>query len=298
MLLNRPCPLCNHAGSQSFLSKSDLRLVRCLQCSMTYANPVSTEFASGEFYDRAGGEYLSPDKLESDYADVRFERELRLFRAHCPSGSVLDVGCSSGGFLYQLQKRFPHDYQVLGTDVSTGPLDHAAKMGVPVVIGNFLTEPFPGPFDAITFWAVMEHLFEPRAFLKRAASLLKPGGLCFILVPNLNSLAVRLLGARYRYIFPEHLNYFTPRTLRQFAGGDFAVVQLKSTHFNPVVFWQDFRRGAREVPRAERAQLLRRTNAWKKSHLMLPAMLAYHVAESALATFHLADNLVLIARKR
>lgn len=42
---------------------------------------------------------------------------------------------------------------------------------------------------------------EPKLFLQKAASILKPGGLCFILVPNMNSLAIRLLGAKYRYIF-------------------------------------------------------------------------------------------------
>ena len=115
----------------------------------------------------AGSEYLAPEKLESDYADVRFERELRLFRSYCRQGSVLDVGCSSGGFLYQLKKRFPNEYRILGTDVSTEPLAHAAKMGVPVAKGEFLTQTFAEKFDAVTFWAVMEHLAQPKYFCKK-----------------------------------------------------------------------------------------------------------------------------------
>ncbi|MDB6022772.1 MAG: SAM-dependent methyltransferase [Pedosphaera sp.] len=264
---------------------------------MVFASPVPAEMATGAFYDDAGGEYLSPDKLASDYADVRFERELRLFRSYCTGGAVLDVGCSSGGFLHQLTKRYPNDYKVLGTDVSTAPLEHAAKMGVPVARGDFLTHPFSGQFDAVTFWAVMEHLSEPRRFLERAASLLKPGGFCFILVPNLNSLAVRLLGSKYRYIFPEHINYFTPATLRKFAEREFTVLALKSTHFNPVVIWQDFRRGEREVPRAERSRLLKRTNAYKQSRWLWPLKLAYRATERSLGRFRLADNLVLIGKK-
>jgi len=210
---------------------------------------------------------------------------------------VLDVGCSSGGFLYQLKKRHPQDYTILGTDISSAPLDHAAKMGVPVVRENFLTCDFEELFDAITFWAVMEHLFEPQSFLKKAASLLKPGGFCFILTPNMNSLAVRLLGAKYRYIFAEHLNYFTPRTLRKFVEQELLVLKLKSTHFNPLVIWQDFCGGGREVPRAERAQLLKRTNAYKQSPWMLPAKAAYRATEMALGMFLMADNLVIIGQK-
>src|ERR1019366_384145 len=98
------------------------------------------------------------EKLESDYSDVRFERELRLFRARCKSGSVLDVGCSSGAFLYQLQRRFPRQYQICGTDVSGPPLDYAEKRGVPIVRESFLTHAFEETFDAVTFWAVVEHL--------------------------------------------------------------------------------------------------------------------------------------------
>ena len=222
---------------------------------MIHTNPVPAAMVTGAFYDEAGHEYLAADKLESDYASVRFDRELRLFRNLCPRGAVLDLGCSSGGFLYRLNHRFPQDYKILGMDVSSPPLDHAEKMGVPVIRENFLTHHFAEQFDAITFWAVMEHLFEPQLFLKKAAALLKPGGLCFILTPNMDSLAVRLLGAKYRYIFAEHLNYFTPATLRKFAEKEFAVVKLKSTHFNPIVIWRDYRGGEREVPRAERRQM-------------------------------------------
>ena len=296
--INRNCPLCDGPANQPFLAKLELRLVRCDRCGMIFVNPAPAVMATGVFYDRAGGEYLFPEKLESDYADVRFARELRQFRRHCPHGSVLDVGCSSGGFLYQLKRRFPGEYQLLGTDVSQAPLDHAAKMGVPVARGEFPAQTFEEEFDAVTFWAVMEHLFDPKLFLKKAAAVLKPGGHCFILTPNLNSLAVKLLGAKYRYIFPEHLNYFTPKTMRQFAELEFEVVALTSMHFNPLVIWQDFRGGARDIPRAERARLLKRTTGYKKSPWLGPVRLAYQAAELSLGRFFLTDNVVVVARKK
>jgi len=295
--LNRPCPVCDETAVKPFLRKLDMQLVCCARCSMIYANPVPMAMATGNFYDQAGCEYLTPEKLESDYADVRFERELRLFRTHCQRGSVLDVGCSSGGFLYQLKKRFPADYTILGTDVSTEPLDHASKMGVPVARGEFLTQSFAEKFDAVTFWAVMEHLAEPRAFLKKAGSILKPGGLCFILTPNLSSLAVRLIGAKYRYIFPEHLNYFTPQTMKKFAEVEFTVVGMKSTHFNPIVIWQDFRGGERSISRAERVQLLKRTTRYKQSKGMFLVKGAYQSIEFALGKLFLADNVAVVGRK-
>jgi len=296
----RACPVCGRTDAAAFLQKGELRLLRCRQCTMIYASPVPAEFATGEYYDQAGSDYyLSPAKLESDYAPVRFERELRLFRSHCRSGAVLDVGCSSGAFLFHLNQRFPGCYQVLGTDVSGPPLDYAEKRGVSVVRGNFLEQDFGGrKFDAVTFWAVLEHLLEPGQFLVKAESVLRPGGLCFVLVPNMKSLAARLLGARYRYIYPQHLNYFTKPTLTRLVEPRFSLVEVRYTHFNPVIVWQDWRSGGREVSNTDRAQLLQRTTSYKQNPLLRPVRALYGLTEKALAALNLADNLALVLRRR
>lgn len=299
-LASRACPVCGRHEAEAHLQKGELRLVRCRQCAMIYTDPVPAEFASGQYYDAAGADYyLSPAKLESDYAPVRFERELRIFRRHCAAGAVLDVGCSSGAFLFQLNQRFPGYYQVLGTDVSGPPLDYAERRGVPVVRGNFLEQDFgERKFDAVTFWAVLEHLLEPGQFLAKADSVLNPGGLCFVLVPNLKSLAARLLGARYRYVYPQHLNYFTKATLRRLVEPHFSLVEVRSTHFNPIVVWQDWRSGGREIPNRERAQLLQRTTSYKQNPLLRPVRALYALTEKALAALNLADNLALVLRRR
>jgi 2-polyprenyl-3-methyl-5-hydroxy-6-metoxy-1,4-benzoquinol methylase len=267
---------------------------------MLFANPVETRFIEGTAYqDLAKEYYLSPAKLESDYAPVRFRRELRLFRRYCRSGAVLDVGCSTGGFLHQLQKRYPGKYRVLGADVAGPALDHAESQGVPVLRSSFLDHDLgEEQFDAVTFWAVLEHLAEPRRYLAKAATLLRPGGHCFLLVPNLGSLAARYLGSRYRYLMPEHLNYFSAETLRRLLDRESSLElrSLRGLHFNPIVLWQDRRRRG-FVPEAERAQLLRRTTAWKQSWLLLPARLLYGLAEWSLARLGLADNLAAVLRK-
>lgn len=294
----RICPVCGSGNGSEYLHKGQLMLVQCTGCEMIYANPVPQDYASGKFYDDSSSYYLSAAKLESDYAEVRFARELRLFRAQCPSGKVLDVGCSSGAFLHQLAKQFPGNYEVLGTDASGPALDYAESRGVKVVRGDFLKQDFGGErFDAVTFWAVLEHLAEPGLFLEKSASLLRPGGLCFVLVPNMGSLAARVLGARYRYIYLQHLNYFTARTLERLARTWFSVVQCRYTHFNPLVIWQDWRDRGAEVSNEDRAELLRRTTVYKQTRWLLPVRAGYKVAEAALGTMKLADNLAIIFRK-
>jgi 2-polyprenyl-3-methyl-5-hydroxy-6-metoxy-1,4-benzoquinol methylase len=297
--IERPCPVCAGTGSTPFWRKSNLNAVRCCACSMVYATPVDAELASGRFYDRLGTSfYLAPAKLESDYAPVRFERELRLFRAHCPQGAVLDVGCSTGAFLDRL--RPSGAYTVTGTDVVGDALDFAASRGIETIRTPFLDHDFgPRRFAAVTFWAVIEHLVRPRAYLEKAVGLLEPDGCCIVLVPNLRSLAVRVCGVRYRYVMADHVNYFDRRTLAALAAGLTGArpTAIGTSHFNPVVIWQDWRGGLGRVSDTDRAQLLERTTRWKQDPRLGPIRTLYRLTEAVLARCGLADNLWMVLRR-
>jgi hypothetical protein len=78
----------------------------------------------------------------------------------------------------------------------------------------------------------------------------------------------------------------------------FSVIQLSTTHFNPIVIWQDWRGGGKEVTNRERAQLLQRTTAHKKSPLLRPVKVLYALAEKMLGALNLADNQVVVLRKK
>lgn len=264
---------------------------------MVYSLEVPVQYATGEFYDKGGPSfYLSKPKVESDYSAVRYKRELQLFRRFCKGGDVLDVGCSTGGFLFNLKRTFCGEYTVLGTDVVSAALTYAEGHGVRVVRGEFLNHDFgDARFDAVTLWAVLEHLVDPAKTLLKVNSILKPGGLCFILVPNLGSIAVRMLGARYRYFLQEHLNYFDSNTLRQIACKYFECLHLGTTHFNPIVIFQDLLNRSL-VSKEGRAQLLERTTGYKQSRALFPLRGIYWLCERVLQMFCLSDNLVFVGR--
>jgi hypothetical protein len=108
-----------------------------------------------------------------------------------------------------------------------------------------------------------------------------------------------MLGAKYRYILPQHINYFSPATLRRLvAESGFEVVRRTTTHFNPVVIVQDFLSKGSFVPDQDRAALLVKTNSLKSNPLLRPVQLAYFGAEAVLGGLGLADNIVVVGRKR
>ncbi len=300
-LVSRPCPVCGGSSSTERFKKQTLRIVGCDACSMVFADPIEKGWADGSYYDQLSGPfYLSQAKLEGDYATPRFARELRLFRRFCTGGTVLDVGCSTGAFLYQLGARFPGDYETMGIDVAGPALDHAASRGIRVLRESYLDTPISdGSLSAVTFWAVMEHLENPGHFLAKTARLLKPNGVCFLLVPNYRSLAVRLLGQKYRYIFPQHVNYFSRSTLRRFVSGQSSLTPVLETsmHFNPLVIAQDWRGRGEFVADRDRAELLKRTTAYKQSKAMMPLKAVLAGVEALLGSIQLADNCVMVLRK-
>jgi len=93
------------------------------------------------------------------------------FSAALPIRLVLDVAVLLVHF-FIIETPISGEYEILGTDVSGAPLDYAESKGVPVLRGDFLAQDFgEEKFDAITLWAVLEHLQEPKRFLQKAAAL-------------------------------------------------------------------------------------------------------------------------------
>lgn len=76
-------------------------------------------------------------------------------------------------------------------------------------------------FDIVTIWHVLEHVPDPRAVLQKVYSLLKPGGILFLAVPNEENFFIRdRFGkakgspfASLRIGGEIHLTYFRPATL-------------------------------------------------------------------------------------
>ena len=68
--------------------------------------------------------------------------------------------------------------------------------------------------DAVTMWHSLEHVPDPMATLALARRLLRPGGVLYVCVPNLDALQSDLGGTRWCYAdIPHHVTHFTPEGL-------------------------------------------------------------------------------------
>ena len=91
------------------------------------------------------------------------------------------------------------------------------KKGISMHKGVLNTENYEEEsFDIITSFEVIEHINNPIPELKNFYKLLRKGGLVYLTTPNFNSLLRYRLKSEYNVIcYPEHLSYYTPKTLKK-----------------------------------------------------------------------------------
>ena len=127
---------------------------------------------------------------------------------------ILDVGCATGGFLSEAQTE---GWECIGVELSQEAVNVARQeFGLSVLNGDiFHPELIPNSFGVVTMWHVVEHMIDPIAALTHAFTLLMPGGLLFIELPNWNSVGRLIKKERWSQLKPpEHINFFTPASLR------------------------------------------------------------------------------------
>jgi 2-polyprenyl-3-methyl-5-hydroxy-6-metoxy-1,4-benzoquinol methylase len=133
---------------------------------------------------------------------------------------VLDVGAADGLLARRLSAQ---GWRV--TAIESDPaLGAAATPHVERLVDADLNAGIPavdGPFDAIVYGDVLEHLVDPLAVLRGLEGALAPAGVVVLSIPNVAHLWMRLslLGGRFQYgdrglLDRTHLRFFTERSLR------------------------------------------------------------------------------------
>ena len=139
--------------------------------------------------------------------------------------SVLDVGCGRGEILAGYRRLNPAA-RLLGIEIDPDAAAKATSHCDDIAV--FDAEAGPPPFDTpdgidcIVYSAVLEHLRDPFAVLRRHAALLSPAGMMLICVSNVEhwSLTEKLLRGTFRYedsglLDRRHLRWFSLDTMRE-----------------------------------------------------------------------------------
>ena len=257
-LRERPCPICRtgDSGHVLFPAKVDekkigefafasrkapeymhFRLLQCGACDTLYASPAPTAETLAREYDRAAYD----SDTEANYAAKTYGHYLEkyLLPTLGRRQGAIDIGTGNGSFLEELLDRGFTD--VRGVEPSTAPIAMAPARVRPLIKqGIFRASDFtPGSFSLISCFQTIEHVPDPLALAKEAFGLLRPGGALYLVSHNYRSLHTRVVGERSPIFDIEHLQLFSPSSLKNLlkeAGfKDIVVVPIANRY--PLNYW-------------------------------------------------------------
>lgn len=212
----RECGACGSARWRAAGAVCGKRYARCEACGVVRLHDrVAVDQLHRLYAGYYPGADPSPDELRRQLANPTFAHRRARLEAAVPVSRrrIFEVGCGDGNFLAYLRG---HGWRVHGSeyDAETAALVRR-RHGIELFVGDVANAVPPGaPFEAAAAYHVLEHVYQPAEWLAAVRGMLAPGGIVHIQVPNHASLTRRLTGAAWvSVMFPQHVYFYTPRTL-------------------------------------------------------------------------------------
>jgi SAM-dependent methyltransferase len=277
-------------------------VVRCSRCSLLRLDPLPTPAELARYYPphywfdpgHSGG---PAERYRRFVLNDHLRFVVQALQSTGLKAPVLDVGCGGGLFGRVLGER---GWRAFGLDYSR----HAASTAwavnrLPVVCGDLSRAPLPpSSFAAVTMFHVLEHVYDPAAYVRAARDLLADNGRLIVQVPNADCWQFRLLGARWNGLdIPRHLTDFRARDMEALLE-DNGFEVLRRKHFslrdNPAGLASSLAPGLDPMARRIRG---RRSLALTDAlyFALVLASVPFAIAEAA---FGAGSTIMLEARKR
>jgi len=225
----RKCPLCGAEHSEEVFKLENFSYHKCFLCNSLYTKPHLKDGVLDALYND-GTYQVYQDSLVKKGSKIRKgvleNRKFKQISQFLDKKNIalLDVGCGGGTFLEVCKE---HNWQVEGVD----PSKEALKKDINITIGDFNNIDFDKKYDVITFWGVLEHLFDPILAISKANQIINKGGLLVFEVPSADSFLGEYLKkydfAPTRYIESgRHNIFFSHKLIKKVAEEEGLDVEL------------------------------------------------------------------------
>lgn len=226
----RVCLVCGQAEFSDLFTARDhlvsgesFLIRRCNACSFAFTSEPPSENEIGSYY--LSDDYISHSDKKQTLADSLYHlarsymlgRKQKLVTSvtHRDSGTLLDIGSGTGYFASFMKKK---GWTVNAIELSEQARNFSiTRVGIKALAPEEVKDISDGSVDCITFWHVLEHLYDPAMWMREVKRILKDNGKCIIALPNLASADARWFGDRWAALdVPRHLWHFSPETMIRF----------------------------------------------------------------------------------
>lgn len=213
------CPACENSQSSEAFCKYGMSYLRCQQCDTLYASPRPTpaqmleHFAESENYD-FWNKHIFPRSEDARRQKIfipRVDMVLDVCRRYAVGHhALLEVGAGFGTFCEEMNSRKAFA-RVMAVEPSSYLAETCRKKGITTIektIEDIEAAEIGGQVDVIVSFEVIEHLFSPREYVLKCASLLNEGGFLMFTCPNSHGFDVVVMGEQSSAVHTEHINLF------------------------------------------------------------------------------------------
>ncbi len=229
----RPCPSCGASDPAEYpaLHRDKWRMGQCPSCGLVYLlNPpgyaaLVKDYAWEKTWktEKAARLEASPLMHRADLATrwrhtIGRKPDAVRYAQWFGGGNLLNVGCAGASVQYPGFTQYGIE---ISAELAAMANDTLSAHGGYCVHGpgSDAIREFPDAmFDGVILRSYLEHEDQPRPVLEHVARILKPGGRAYVRVPNFSSVGAAIFGRRWVGLrYPDHVQYFTPATLRDLA---------------------------------------------------------------------------------
>jgi SAM-dependent methyltransferase len=222
-LVNRNCPVCKSSQYSHFANNDYLDYSKCENCGLIFMNPTIDESSVNDGFKGGDDLLMSYFKLMQKYkkfdtvSDVKpnqkEDNKLRDIYSLKQNGTLLDIGCSVGDFLYKAK----YFYNVEGVEVNPNTSAYAKKYFT--VHTDYLDRlELKKEYDIVTMHQILYGVPDTVSLLKDIHKVLKDDGILYINTPNSDSFAMKLFGGKVNHLYGyTSLNVFNRDSLEELA---------------------------------------------------------------------------------
>lgn len=212
------CPFCGADQSEPAFEKDGFPYEECSTCGSLFACPRPTAEALAEYAAHSDAVEYWSTHFYKETADARRAQMFRpravlaadlVRRELVPAqGSLADVGAGYGLFLEEARALSAFG-ELIGIEPDAR-LASICRNGGFSVVEQQIEDIEPGALavDLATAFEVLEHVFDPLAFLRACAGILAPGGVLLFTTLTVSGYDIQVLWEASRSVSPpQHLNF-------------------------------------------------------------------------------------------
>lgn len=227
------CRLCQGTDLKLVFSTIEFDIIECSNCKIAFTYPipnlpdyVNMDFHSGENKESAD-KLIFIENLHPDWQRLIRLQTKMIIRRNDWDIKILEIGCGEGILLDELRKAGFQNIE--GIEPSKTAFQRAQRKGLKISNGYFDNTRIERCYDLVIMSHVFEHIEDPKSFVEKVKSVLKPGGSIMLTQTNFKALMPRYLKENwYAWVPDQHYWHFTPSGLeKMFRQHGFMSFQVK-----------------------------------------------------------------------